>query len=133
MLDLSAEVVQARFSSGAMTIEGFEHAYIAPRIDTLRLALVSGQEEQTLSCRYIGRLDGEGLEQGFLAEVDAADIAGPTFDTVHVVDDGAGGLTPPVDLRLPIPPLDITGADTFALVFAFVLHNVQLPKSRFSL
>jgi hypothetical protein len=140
VMALAEGVAKVGYRGGAMTVAGFEGMFIAPKVETMELFLVRFDEHGVLDervpleVRYVGKLDDDrGFEHGFLGDVAVSEIAGTAFDSLTAASPEAGGMTPALDLHLPILPIDAEGVDKFEVILVFALHNLQQPKRRFVL
>jgi hypothetical protein len=138
VVDLCKSVVGASRPGGALTDVGFEVMYIAPKVGTLEMRLERRDDADQvadavdLSPSYLGRLIDDPGEHGFCAELVATGLGRREFNALTVNAPGGTGLAAgPLNRTFEILAFEPSGAARIELMLAFVLNNLQLPKSRF--
>jgi hypothetical protein len=132
VLDVVATVTTVRYPRSAMTLGGFEALFVAPRVGTLEMWLLSGRRflrrrrRVPLDVAYVGKLDADGDEHGFVGE-----CAAEAVDVIEGIDVVAPGSAFRPHERIQTPRIETAGAAQVRVHLAYALHNVGLPRSRF--
>ena len=83
-----------------------------------------------LTVVYVGKLDADGDEHGFVGECPAN--VTPVIDGVHVTAPSGGFMSPTTDEHLQLPHITTAGADLVRVQLGYAMNNLGLPRSRFA-